>query len=82
VRLAWPAEANEVFALLPPRIDLALKAAGANYYPWSIADGDRKRVQPAADSVFVRLVTSFATDPNEISRFLDIAGGAIAQSSP
>jgi threonine aldolase len=76
VRLAWPAEANEVFALLPPRIDLALKAAGANYYPWSIADGDRQRVQPAADSVIVRLVTSFATDSEEISRFLAVADKA------
>lgn len=78
VRLAWPAQANEIFALLPPNVDLGLKTAGANYYDWSIAAFDRERVRPNADSAFVRLVTSFATDPDDITRFLAIAGASNA----
>jgi threonine aldolase len=82
VRLAWPAEANEIFVFLPPSVDLALKAAGANYYTWPLADIDRRRIKPVAGSVFVRLVTSFATDSNDIGRFVDIAKNAAAPSSP
>jgi threonine aldolase len=82
VRLAWPAEANEIFAFLPLPVDRALKAAGANYYTWPLADVDRHRVKPAADTLFVRLVTPFATDSNDIARFLDVAKNAAAQSSP
>jgi threonine aldolase len=82
VRLAWPAEANEIFVLLPDRVDAALKAAGANYYEWSLADGDREKVKPAPDEVLVRLVTSFATERRGILRFLEIAQKAAAQTSP
>jgi threonine aldolase len=35
VRLAWPAEANEVFPILPDTLDAALRAAGAVFHPWS-----------------------------------------------
>jgi threonine aldolase len=78
LRLAWPTEANEIFAFLPRRVDEALKAAGASYYIWSLADGDRDHVQPQPDTVFVRLVTSFATRPEDIVHFLDIARDAAA----
>jgi threonine aldolase len=67
----WPVEANEVFVALPARIDERLKAAGASYYPWvtdSLPDGGRG----AADAVLARLVTSFATTPEEIERFMVI----------
>jgi threonine aldolase len=82
VRLAWPAEANEIFVLLPHRVDAALKAAGANYYAWSLADTDREMVKPAPGEVLVRLVTSFATEERDILRFLEIARKAAAQTSP
>lgn len=78
LRLAWPPEANEIFAFLPHQVDEALKAVGASYYVWSLADGDRDRVQPPPDAVFVRLVTSFATQAEEIVHFLDIAREAAA----
>ncbi|MGE3248542.1 MAG: low specificity L-threonine aldolase [Beijerinckiaceae bacterium] len=71
VRLPWPADVNEVFAILPPGADAALKKAGAVYYAWSAA------ALPAADrpgdgETFVRLVTSFATRAEEVDSFLEI----------
>jgi threonine aldolase len=75
VRLGWPAEANEVFAILPKAMDEALRAAGAVYHPWTEASlPDVNRVGP--DAVLVRLVASFATEEAEIRRFLEIAGAA------
>ncbi|MDH7793991.1 MULTISPECIES: beta-eliminating lyase-related protein [unclassified Beijerinckia] len=75
VRLPWSVEANEVFAILPKVADLALKQAGARYYPWSadrLADSER----PGRDEVFVRLVTSFTTREADIDRFGGIAADA------
>jgi threonine aldolase len=78
VRLPWPRDVNEVFAILPKAADAALKAAGARYYDWGTRslppDG-----APAADEVFVRLITSFATKPADVERFVAIvAESAIA----
>jgi len=74
VRLPWPVDVNEVFAVLPARADAALKSAGAAYYSWpvkglSVADRPRK------GETFVRLVTSFATRPEDVAAFIEIAGG-------
>ena len=71
VRLPWPCEANEVFAILPRSGDMALKAAGASYYHWG-ARGLPPEEAPGTDEVFVRLIPSFATAPDEVDRFLDI----------
>lgn len=73
VRLPWTREANEVFAILPRKTDAALKAAGALYYEWSFRSFDPKIVLPSEDEVFVRLVTSFATQASDIERFLAVA---------
>ena len=70
IRLPWPCEANEIFAILPHAIDTALKAAGAHYYPWKFHASSATSPPPAADEVFVRLVTSFATLPSDVDRFL------------
>jgi threonine aldolase len=78
VRLAWPAEANEIFAFLPATVDRALKAAGANYYTWSKDDVDLYDLKPEPDSLFVRLVTCYATDPSAIARFIEVAAAASA----
>ncbi len=75
VRLAWPTEANEVFAIIPRALDAKLKGAGANYHPWSelsLQAGETVR----SDEILVRLVTAFATTDGEIERFLAAAGGA------
>jgi threonine aldolase len=75
VRLPWPREANEVFAILPREIDAALKKAGAIYYPWSLRSFDPEVAPPGEGETFVRLVTSFATPPSDVERFLAVAGG-------
>ncbi len=75
VRLVWPRQVNEIFAILPRRTDAALKAAGALYYEWSARRFDAGMAPPAEDEVFIRLVTSFATSRSDIERFLAIARG-------
>lgn len=61
VRLAYPADANITFATLPPAMHDRLQAAGARYY--AMADGR------------ARLVTSWATTPQEVDAFLAAARG-------
>jgi threonine aldolase len=68
----WPVEANEVFVVLPPQIDVRLKAAGASYYPW-LVPAAANGTAPAHDGTLVRLVTSFATTTEELERFVAIA---------
>ena len=75
VRLPWRRQANEIFAVVPARVDLALKAAGAWYYPWHerfLDAADR----PRAGESFIRLITSFATTGEEVANFLKVAGKA------
>lgn len=75
VRLPWPCEANEVFAIVPRAADSALKAAGALYYHWGNR-GLPPDQAPQAHEVFVRLVPSFATKTQEVDRFLGIVRAA------
>ncbi len=72
VRLPWPVEANEVFAIVPARVDAALRAAGAWYYPWS-AHVLLASQQPAARETFIRLITSFQTGAQEVAEFIKTA---------
>lgn len=59
VQLPWPVEANEVFPILPPGLAEALTAEGFDFYSWPGMPG------------MVRLVTSFNTDPADVSLFLE-----------
>ncbi len=63
-RLWWKPQANEVFAVLPGPARDRLERAGARFYPWSMAGG------VPVDGGLVRLVTSFATEPDEVDRFV------------
>ena len=72
VRLPWPCEANEVFAILPRSTDSAMKAAGALYYPWG-SRGLPSHQVPGPDELLVRLVSSFATREQDVDRFIAIA---------
>lgn len=72
VRLPWPCDVNEVFAILPAAADKALKRQGAVYYPWSAAALAPAQA-PRDGEVFVRLVTSFATEAADVDRFVGIA---------
>lgn len=69
VSLAHPVEANELFVDLPEAAVASLEAAGAGFYRWA---------DPEPGVVRVRLVTSWATDPAEVDRFLDHASIAAA----
>jgi threonine aldolase len=68
----WPVEGNEVFVVLPARADERLRAAGASYYPWT-SDGLPAGIEVPKGAVLARLVTSFATTPAEVDRFVAIA---------
>jgi threonine aldolase len=73
----WPVEANLLFAVLPKSADSRLRAAGAAYcvrQSESLPAG----MTIAADRMLVRLVTSFATTEDEVDRFADLVGTALA----
>jgi threonine aldolase len=63
----WPVEANLVFVVLPAALDAKLKAAGASYYARTSA-----RLKLGSDAVLARLVTSFATQDEDIERFASL----------
>jgi threonine aldolase len=65
IKPLWPVEANLVFAALPRALDAKLKAAGASYY---VRPGDG--LDLGAGNVLVRMVTSFATRDEDVSRFV------------
>lgn len=69
--VAWPVEANEVFTILPRRVDAALRAGGASYYEWSTRDAE-VGADLGPDHVLVRMVTSFATTAHELDRFFSL----------
>lgn len=75
VRVPWPVQANEVFAVIPRKADAALKAAGSRYYDWG-ARGLTEAQKPKTDEIFVRLVCSFATKLDDVERFVGTVKGA------
>ncbi len=75
VSIAWPTEANEVFAVAPEATVEAWRKAGAKFYAWSTGSLDPRRA-PGAGETLVRLVTSFETAPEEIDRLVALSGAA------
>jgi threonine aldolase len=78
VRLAWDAPTNQVFAILPRAADEALKRAGVRYYDWGSRGLDPSQC-PASDEVFVRLVTSFATESGAVRSFVSTVREAVSR---
>lgn len=68
-RLGWDSVANEVFAVLPRTTIKRLQDAGASFYDWP-ADSAPPARRPGPDEALVRLVTSWATTPDEVEGFL------------
>jgi threonine aldolase len=66
MRLSQPADANEVFAVMPKRVFDALQAAGAYFYDWPL-DGI------ADDEIHCRFVLSWATPESDVTQFLELA---------
>jgi threonine aldolase len=64
-RLGWTPEANEVFPVLPRPTVERLRGAGAVFHPWPSDE-----VETGADEETLRLVTSWATRPEEVEAFL------------
>ena len=80
IRLAWPAEANEVFPILPQTAADALRAAGAAFMGWTEASlPEGEKVGP--DEALIRLVVSYATPEEEVRRFLDTAHAVLSRQA-
>jgi threonine aldolase len=64
VELVHAVEANEVFLRIPTEISQKLRDGGAQFYDWG---------PPESGLTVIRLVTSFATSPHDVERFLTLA---------
>ena len=76
VRLAWPAEANEVFVVAPDATVAAWREAGAKFHPWTTRSLGPERA-PREGETLVRLVTSFETGDGEIERLAELSGALL-----
>ena len=61
-----------MFVSFPSRLDAQLKSEGASYYSWT-TESLPKGIALERDATLVRLVTSFATSPKEVDRFVELA---------
>lgn len=69
-RLAWHAETNEVFCVLDKTLADKLRENGAVFYQWN---PPRAKLGLLTEhEVLVRLVTSFATEVEQVDRFLEL----------
>jgi len=75
VRLAWPTEANEVFAIVPEAVAAAWTAAGATFHEWSTRSLAPERA-PRKGETLARLVVSFDTPQSAIDEAAALAGAA------
>jgi threonine aldolase len=73
VRIAWKVDGNEVFVVMPEKLEQRLLAAGFRFYRWraeAMAPGDR----PGKGEVLCRLVCSYVTDPADVDRLVAAIG--------
>lgn len=75
VRLVWPAEANEVFVVVSPSVDRAIRTAGFRGAPWS-SGSLPPGFEIAPDEVFLRFVMSFASDEEQVRALVAAARSA------
>jgi threonine aldolase len=71
VRLAWPRQVNEVFAIAPRSVLGPVLEAGARLYEWT-SRAVAPSLAPREDETFFRLVCSFETTDAEVDQFLAI----------
>jgi threonine aldolase len=72
VRIPNPVDANEVFAIIPRKLNDRLLASGAKFYDW-MPDSLGNAIGP--DEIFVRFVLSFATPDADVEKFVALAKG-------
>lgn len=73
IRMPYPVQANEIFAVVPGSLNDRLQAAGARFFDW-MPDG----LGPGGvsqDEIFIRFVLSYATPSEDIDRLLDLMNG-------
>ena len=66
IEIAYPVEANAVFASVPDVTAARLRKAGAQFYDWMPSQGGR---------TLIRLVTSFATPDEDVANLVALARG-------
>ena len=71
VRMPLPVEANEVFAVMPRTLHEAMLAQGARFSTWPGEGAGPGTV--GAEEVFVRLLTSFRTTPDDVRALMQVA---------
>jgi threonine aldolase len=70
LRIPNPVQANEVFAVIPRKLNDALLAQGAKFHDWM---PDSLGNSIASDEIFVRFVLSFTTPEEVVDRFVKLA---------
>ena len=71
-RLAWQAEANEIFCIMEKGRADWLREQGAVFYDWNPPHSKQELI--GEDEVLTRLVTSFATEEQQVNRFIELLG--------
>jgi threonine aldolase len=67
-RLAWPTQSNEIFAIVKKEAAASAGENGAKFYDWLQPRDMPENVD--GDETLIRLVTSFATTPDDVDAFL------------
>lgn len=67
-RLAWPTQSNEIFAIVRKEAAVIAEEKGAKFYDWLQPRDMPETV--AGDEMLIRLVSSFATTPDDVDAFL------------
>ncbi len=80
VRLPWPTQANEIFAVVPEGVAAALAAEGIRAAPWGSLSLPEGFVIGAGER-FLRFVTSFATEAAQIERVVAVAKAATTRTA-
>jgi len=67
-RLAWPTQSNEIFAIVQKEEAALAEENGGKFYDWLQPRNMHETV--GDDEMLIRLVTSFATVPDDVDAFL------------
>ena len=70
LRLAWPAQSNQLFMIAKKDHAEAMLAKGAHFYPWPACSELRDQVKD--DEQVYRFVTSFATTEADVDAFAEL----------
>ncbi|MGR8931659.1 MAG: threonine aldolase family protein [Gammaproteobacteria bacterium] len=71
-RLAWQAEANEIFCIMPKQLAEQVRQNGAVFYDWNPPHSKQELI--GENEILARLVTSFATEEQHVDRFIELLG--------